>query len=107
MWLRATSYPFRVDARAVAVEPNGQLESVHGDRDRECTRAARADGDTLERLPLKRRERLGHLLCALGETAAAWQPPVRLQRRLLALRPVDTANPAAPEPELDQLLQRL
>src|SRR5581483_6738944 len=61
----------------------------------------------LERLPLERRERLRHLGGAVGERAAARQPPEGLERRLLALRAVQSPDPAAAETELEQLLERL
>ena len=61
----------------------------------------------LERLALQRRERLGHLAASSRQLAAARQPAVELQRRLLALGPVERADAAGLQPELEQLLERL
>src|SRR5438128_5829843 len=96
-----------MDAGARAVETNRELEAVDAERDEERAGAGGLHHYLFERLPLESRERLGHLVGAVGERTAARQPPERLQRGLLPLRPVDAADPAARNPELDQLLERL
>src|SRR2546421_10245924 len=94
-------------ARAGAVEANRELEPLDAERDEERAGAGGLNLDLLERLPFQRGERVAHLGGAFGERAPTGQPAEGLERRLLALRPVDAADSAARKPELDQLLERL
>jgi hypothetical protein len=96
-----------MDPRARAVELHAQLEPFDCDRDDVCAGARRLHLHALEHTPFERAERLTDLLRTVGERAAAGEPAERLQRRLLALRSVDTADPAGGEAELDQLLECL
>src|SRR4051812_8546125 len=62
-----------------------------------------ADRHALDRLALERLERLVELAGRLGQLTAERQPAEDRQRRLLALRAVEAADPAGLEAELEQL----
>src|SRR5207244_7356279 len=90
-----------VDARARAVEPDGQLEALDADRQEICARAGSLHLDLLQGLALERREGVGHVARAVRQLLPARQLAVRLQRGLLALGAVDAADAAGREAELD------
>src|SRR5579884_118380 len=94
-------------ARAGTIETDGKLEAVDCDRDDVGAGTGALHLHVLERSSFERREGAAHVGRAVGERAAGGQPPVRLQRGLLALRAVDGADTAALEAELEQLLERL
>src|SRR4051794_33768657 len=96
-----------MEARAGAIEAHRELEAVDRELDDPCARPGCLDLHLLERLALERGERVGHVLDRRRELLAARQLAVGLESGLLALRPVDPANAAGREPELDDLLERL
>ena len=88
------------------VEPQRELELAGRERQRERTRTHGAELDRAELTPLERTERLADLRGALDDGCSAGEAPVEAERRGLAARPVQGANPPALQAELQQLVER-
>src|SRR6185312_1230645 len=96
-----------VDAGTRAIETDGELAPLDDEIERVRARSHRAQRDLLERGAGERRKCVRNLARTLGQLLAARQASIRLERRLLAGRAVEGAQPARLEAELEQLLERL
>ena len=78
-----------------------------GKGEEECTRPDRLQGHALEAAALERGDRVGHGPGGLAQLAPARKLAVEPERGLLAAGPVERAQPAALQAQLEQLLERL
>ena len=96
-----------MDACALPVDADGQVEPVGRERKDVGARADVRQRDRVDPLALERQQRLGHLAGPGGELGAAGKLAKREQRGLLAARAVERPQASRRKPELEKLLERV